>query len=355
MQANTLINSSGDFFFIWLVKKYIKMVTTNIARNSITLTLKFINIILHSVGITVLRSLSESEKNDVHMIILLNLSITELGINVLSFLNRIVKLILATHKPGLLLQFLYILDYAVLKFGLHLIMILIAIEQICCNVRRDWFNNYKAQLSIWVIWLISDFLFIVYLILHMYIYENEPIESCKIFNNVAFILDLLFLVIALIAIFVTIYILRESYKTSIFYHSGRNGRIERQSFWSQFRHSRSFVSVLMLFVSIIFAVLPDLIFSIHICHGRMNVHHDGNCIASVLHLLSYLFHVLIFMMLKENLKKKLFGMVHNLKSILLLKGSRSEEKRSEGLEMIDSLNECQTLNETTKCVETTFF
>ena len=86
----------------------------------VALLLKIANILIHSIGLYLLRCIPTNEQTTPQLAFIFNLSITELIINVLSFVRNLFKLLpFDFNKSDVfkeVLLYSYFIDYAILNF-----------------------------------------------------------------------------------------------------------------------------------------------------------------------------------------------------------------------------------------------
>ena len=145
-----------------------------LAKAIIALTLKIANIIVHSIGIYILRCLQKNGRGDVQSVYILNLSITELIINVTSFLRNLMKMApIEAFQSELfktMVTYSYIVDYTVLKFILYMSMLAITLDRLFLVTLSVFYplywNRKKARVVVLCIWSFAISLCIVTSILY---------------------------------------------------------------------------------------------------------------------------------------------------------------------------------------------
>lgn len=311
------------------------METVLIFKASLALIIKFINIILHSVGIHLLRSLPENDKRKVQVIYIMNLSVTELILNTISFFRNIIKLI-PHHEQhtALIMQYSYVFDYAVLKCALYLTMIVLTLDRILLvlyNVRYpSCLSANRAKLSILFIWLVCALVFIMYLLFFMYLFKHSDYESCKLFNYVVIAFDMLFLSIAVLAyslIFRSF--VKQKRKKGMLSVNGENESEKRRTLWKVFRESRFYVAVLLISTFTVFVVVPDFVFAFHACQGdARNIRY----ITTICYAISYFSDALIYVFLNDKVRKLFVQKLRKMKASFLGENSSDFVNEETGYE-----------------------
>ena len=138
--------------------------TLTLLEGSTALLLKLCAVCIHSFGLYLITSLNKNGKGNVQMIYIMNLSITELIINVFSFTRNLLRLVpssgcfrkLHTYKD--VEMYSYILDYQ-LKFSLYMWMLFITIDRVCgvaLNLRYlNVWSTSKAKVLVVVTWMVG--------------------------------------------------------------------------------------------------------------------------------------------------------------------------------------------------------
>lgn len=271
----------------------------------IALLLKFLNIVLHSVGIHLLRGLPRNERGKLQYIFIINLSATELIINVISFFRNISKLIptIADSQLGVeITQYAYVFDYAVLKFSLQMTMILITLDRMLLIILNVKYPNYlnvnKARFTVIGVWFTSGLIFLTYVLMYLYVYNRSRYHSCVFFNRVTVAFDFLFILIAAISyglIFGTL-IKRRRQMTA----SKKSKR--RKTFWKTFRESRFYVALVLIVTFTIFVIPPDITFAFHACGpGNADIHY----VTTILYAVSYLSDGTIYIFMNDKVRRVL--------------------------------------------------
>ena len=144
------------------------MDVTTIIRASVGLFLKLINILLHGVGLYLLRSVQKRSKHNIQLVYITNLSVVELMINLLSFTRNLLKItgleVFKSSEFELFLTYSYIFDYAILKFSLYMTMILLTLDRlflITLNaVYRKHCNPKRATSALRSVWFMGMMIFL---------------------------------------------------------------------------------------------------------------------------------------------------------------------------------------------------
>lgn len=265
----------------------------------LAIILKLGTIILHSVGLYLLNCLPDTEKGKVQTIYIMNLSITELIINSISFLRNILKLLPWNLRE--LIEYSYVFDYAVLKFGMQTTMIIITFDRmllIVLNVKYPYFlNAHRAKMIILGIWSTSAVIFTIYILSYIYVFDKSSSKSCMVFNQVCVAFDFLFLFVAVIDYCLIFRTLFEQKRNSCIYTSDS---IPRRSVWRAFRRSRFYVAFFLIITFAVFGVPPDLVYAFYACTSSppKEVHYS----MTILYTVSYLSDGLVYIFMNDKVR-----------------------------------------------------
>ena len=321
-----------------------------IAKAVIALSLKVVNIVIHSVGIYILRCLRRNGKEDVQMIYIINLSITELIINVTSFVRNLLKLmpfsIFKSSEFRYVVLYSYIADYIVLKVSLYITMVIITLDRMFLVMLNVFYPVYwsirKSKLLIRVVWLVSMVTFIVISVLHnnackhVYMYINETIalnenitninetialngnfskslynKKCQNYQNMFFLIvnyitvtfDFMFIIISVVSYGIIFHKLKQSQR-----NQWKPKSTTQKSLWQIFRKSR-FDSVLLLVLTFVFFVIPaDLLWAFYLTYKNKTI----ELLTTISYAISYLSDGLIYIFMNEKVKELLFRKLRNI-------------------------------------------
>lgn len=283
------------------------------------LVIKLTNIILHGIGLYLLKCLPKRNRGKPQVIYIMNLSAIELILNAVSFLRRILKMTSSDiSKADKYMQYTYIFDYSVLKFSLHLTMIAITLDRmflIILNLQYPkYFKKKCAKLIVLGIWLLSGVMFITYILVFIYEFEQNPSKSCASGKFMLVAFDIMFVVIAIVAYYLI-------FKKHTFQQSQRSllqlnnltvdGSDEaasslKQSFWNAFKHSRFYVALLLILTFIVFVIPPDMIFAFYECKNKEKIIKH---VATISYAFSYFSDGVVYIFLNREVRRLLLNKV----------------------------------------------
>lgn len=274
--------------------------------------IKILNILIHSTGIYLLRNLPKHERRKTQVFLILNLSIIELIINVISLLRNIVKQtpIYGSKFYNDLKQYTYIFDYSVLNFTLHLMMIFITIDRlllIVLNVNYSIIlNRKKTKIVVAAIWLSGWLVFTAYVLLFIYKFDDESQKSCITAKYVTLTFDFIFVVISIVAYAIIFRALVFQQRKKVLMRRRASSFKGHEKLWKTFQKSRFYVVMLLVLTFILFVIPPDATFAFYACsHGNKAVHYT----ATILYALSYTSDGVIYIFANRQVRKIL---VHKL-------------------------------------------
>ena len=299
-----------------------------ICEEIVALVLKFVNILIHSGGLFLLRCLQRDLKGDVEMVYLTNLSITELLINITSFWRNLLRFIPLTISKSnefknIIQIHSYIFDYTVLKFSLYMTMIIITLDRmflIILNISYPihW-NITKAKCYVCGVWLVASFTFIVctvvYNITPIELYSNVTNSCDNVRDNIstrdnkvhlfahylACTFNLLFLIVAVV-----------SY-SFIFRKFKQTRSDKKQNIWKIFRQSRFYVAALLVITFIIFVIPSDIIWVLYNLKVKcINVNKMVGLLTTISYAISYMSDGLIYIFMNHKVKQLFWKHVRNV-------------------------------------------
>ena len=222
----------------------------------ILIVLRIVDIILHTIGIYLLRK-TDQDKVNIQQIYITNLSITEVCFSVLwllmlpaakffSLSNRIHIIISEVQKHVM------ICIYTIVAFVYYTTMYLLTLDRLIAVkfsfIYRARWDKKKTKILLFTVWIIGLVLFVSVLIGHEITGFDFDIPFHKYFYtplNVGFIL---------LAVSSYLFIFRK-YKRSV----DRNSRTSRKdSSLVVFYKSRFYLPVLLILTFIIFIIVPDM-------------------------------------------------------------------------------------------------
>ena len=272
----------------------------------IALLLKFANILIHTLGLYLLRCLHKSGRGNVQMVYIVNLSLTELIVNIFSFVRNLLRVIpfssFHSNEFKEVVMYSYILDYAILKFCLYMWMLYITVDRVCGVLLNITYPSYwdisKAKWLVTVTWLIGITTFIAAAL--VYALKKDEVQLFMIANYFIIIFDFTFVVTAISSYCFIFYKFQKTRKDSLL---GRNASNTQQNLWKIFRRSRFYVSVLLISTYIIFTIFPDLMWTFGVVG---DVHTAGGFLMSIMYAVSYFADGAIYIFTHGKVKKLLW-------------------------------------------------
>jgi hypothetical protein len=268
----------------------------NFILDIVLILMVLLNIILHSVGIYLLSCL---HNRDVHELYLINLSASEILVNVCELLaRRIPRLITFTgaalHFVKDIQEFASIVNGTLISITYYLSMVYITIDKlldIFLNIKYAvYWNTIRAKYLIQFTWVFSVSVCLCTSLAY-YFQGFEYKNTIRKFFMTPF--DVFFIVLTIITY---IFIFMKFRQTRGIPQSNDNLRsnvIGRRTCWYIFRHSRFFVSVWMILTFVLFMVVPDFI---HLFYGMIH-NNDSSAlrdITMIVYQVAYLSDVLIY-------------------------------------------------------------
>jgi len=314
-----------------------------VTQTAIALSLKVANIILHSVGIFILRCLQKNDRGDVQMIYIVNLSFVELTINVTSFLRNVLKILpfnfLRTSSFKSIIMHSYILDYTILKLCLYTTLIVITLDRVFLIILGVFYplywNTRRAKILVGAVWGLSMSVFSAATIWYnsdlsntiaratetYKVYSNESDFQNKIVatstrnvankfflaaNFVTVSLDFMFITIAFITYGLIFHKLHESHQRR--YKGWRPELRRNSSLWGVFRESRFYSALLLIITFVLFVIPCDLTWAYYSLKRAPNF---VGVLTTTSYAISYLSDGLIYIFMNDNVKTLLQRKVKN--------------------------------------------
>ena len=299
------------------------MALIQLVKGIIGLLIKVFNVFIHSLGLYLLNCLSRRGKGNVQMIYIMNLSATELIINMFSFSRNLVRLLPSletmrqSHKYRDVEMYSYILDYQ-LKFCLYMWMLYITIDRVCgvllnLNYSQYW-SETKAKLLVGATWTVA-FSFMIYMCVMFTLdrlRDEKHMHAAQLFqiaNYVVMVMDFSFVVTAACAY---IFIFYRYQRSRLNRFLSRKASVPSKScgggggknVWGLFRRSRFYVSVLLISTYLVFTILPDLLWTFGVVE-RNNL----QFLMTIMYATSHMADGLIYIFMHERVKKMFFRKV----------------------------------------------
>ena len=234
------------------------------------LSIAFINIIIHSIGLYLLQCLHKSNEEDVQYIYIINLSAVEIFGNVLWFLVDLLNLIKVFIPPTSLMikahAYLSFVICTVFLLVYYLSMVFIAIDkllEIWLNIKYPlYWNAKKAKYLITGTWILGCFFCFSIIIAYNFGGFKYQIPFVK-YVYPTFDLLCIFIVVTCFSYIFHIYkkaqtnspyrVRASTHRTSVFYI---------------FLKSRFYTVFLLIFTFLIFVIIPDLIYLFNIIRNN---------------------------------------------------------------------------------------
>ena len=247
---------------------------------AISLTLKLINTFIHIIGLYLLRYLQRNGSEDVQMIYVINLSATELIINITSFLRNLLKLLpLSVFKSNEfkeILNYSYIVDYTILKFCLYMTMFVITLDRMFLILLNVFYpvhwNIRRAKLLVGSMWLFGFLMFIATTV--MYTLNKDAYLVSLFANYVTITLDVAFVITAVASytlifmIFVYNIKFRERHTNK---NPSNSESHNQQNIFQTFRQSRFYMPLLLIFTFIMFVIPADAVWTFYSLKNKNRV------------------------------------------------------------------------------------
>ena len=221
----------------------------------IALTILYVVIIIfHSVGLYLLVSLHKDGRSDIQLILIMNLSVTEILLSIFNMLEKFLEEESLNNSEtfDVAAKYLSIVLMTPFEFSHYMNMLYITINkllEVLLNIKYELYCTFsKVKYLIGVTWLVG-IVFCASIIL-VEIFAGYELESLIIYSLVAF--DFAFIVIAVGS-------------NSYIFHKYRKSCIApvqttpQPSIWNVFRNSRFYVSALMILSFLLLVVTPDVI------------------------------------------------------------------------------------------------
>lgn len=293
--------------------------TTTIIGSVLLLILFFTNIIAHSIGIYLLRSIHKRGGGDVQQIYIINLSLVEIFICIINFSLNVLNLLpLPKHSLSnvrMVQEYATIVIHTMLSFVFYASMILVTLDkvfEVWLNIKYSLFcNSRKARYLVYTSWLIGFTIFLV--IISSYLLLRFQYHK---FNEYCFMtFDFLFLTTAVISYGSIFYKYKETRRhpamgVHVNYPANNNNT------FSVLLNSRFYISILLIVSFILFMVVPDFIYVLLLLrnehtHGS---HHGETAwpgtklieqVISMLYAFSFLVDACIYILMQEKVRKRL--------------------------------------------------
>lgn len=282
-------------------------------KAAIAILLKLACIVIHSYGLYLLIYLQRNGKGNVQMVYITNLSLTELLINVISFLRNIFKLTpFATVDQQTfseILQYTYIFDYAILRFCLNMSMIFITVDRLNLILLNTSYSLHwdikKAKVIVVWTWLVSFCIYVTSTV--VYSLNKDKTQYCLFANYLLITFDFTFLVIAVIAYSL---IFRKFKEQTHLMNSSCTNIPNKVTIWSLFKQSRFYVALLLILTFTIFVIPPDIVWSLYICNHTIE-YTRVKYVTTILYATSYLSDGLIYVFMNGKVKNLILERYRN--------------------------------------------
>ena len=229
------------------------------------------------------------------MAYIINLSVTELTINAISFLRNLLKLMPYTafksQKFKEVVLCSYFVDYAILKFSLYTTMVYVTIDRLLMIKANLYWNYIKAKRLLIGTWIVSLLLLGTSVI--WYTVTRDANHLILVYDYVLISLDFTFVGVA-IASYCAMF---HQFKLS---QTDPQFRRSEQGSWKIFRQSRFYVAFLLISIFILFVVSADLVWTFV---GRANISQFMSLVFTIFYAISYLSDGVIYIFGQAKVKK----------------------------------------------------
>ena len=284
------------------------METSFILKGVIALIMKSFNITIHILGLYLLKCLTSVCGNNIQMMYIVNLSATELIINIFSFSRNFARLLPSyssfhsstTYKD--VVMYSYVLDYH-LKFCLYMWMLYITIDRVfsvLLSLKYSIFwSTRKAKFLVFVTWMLALTVF-VYFIVMFALQKRNGNDFFQTANYTVMVLDFSFVVTAATSYIIIFGKYKKSLLNRFLQRSQRKSEEGSQSLWKIFRRSRFYVSVMLISAYIVFTILPDLLWTFGVVEK-----HNIQFLMTIMYATSHLADGVIYIFMHDRVKKML--------------------------------------------------
>ena len=232
---------------------------------SFLIGLNIVNVILHSLGTSLLISTYKTRKQEVQHIYLINLSITECLINLLDILRNFPELIEVNKDARVIVrgvsEYLIIFSYAGISVVYYVTMVYITLNKLMEIVLTIsypiYWNERKAKYSVYTTWVIAFFMSSAVALSHAFTTYNWEHAFFMYFLPMV---DFGYVILA---------VLTYAFIFSKYKHSKLNppaamfkGNIgkPKESAFHMFRKSKFLMAGLLIMSFLVFMIIPDLIY-----------------------------------------------------------------------------------------------
>ena len=275
--------------------------------NILLTIVRFVAIILHSVGIYFLISSNRHDRNYTQQLYIINLSVTEIWFNVLWLLMLpLSKLFTISDSVSAIIKdvqhYVMICIYTMVAFVFYATMIFITLDRLVAVKLalkyRIYWNTKRAKYLVLGTWLVGCLLFLCILV----IYESTGIEFNTPIHlylytpiNFAFII---------LATFTYVFIFRQ-YKKSV---DMKRTSSRRNKTFVVFYKSRFYLPVIIILTFLLFVILPDLYLFILTPQSRKSETILSVCLVS--YSISNISDGCLYIFLQSNIRNQLWKKCH---------------------------------------------
>lgn len=295
-------------------------------KGIVPITFKLLNILIHSLGFYLLLCLHKRCTENVQIIYIMNLSATELILNILSFIRNFIRVaspvIANKHWFKDLTMYSYIVDYAVFRFCLYMWMFYITIDRVCGVLLNmsypSYWNSTKALYLVVVTWVFGFIVSISTALVYGF-HSSDEENMFLIANYTIIIFDITFVVVAVIS-YGSIFHVFQKQRHNSFLGKQTKGSSSpdsenEESLWTIFRHSRFYVSVLIVSTFILFTIIPDFMWTFHVVENENSI---GGFMLSTSYAVSYFIDGAIYIFMDDKVKNLLLKKLRIYKCLRIL-------------------------------------
>lgn len=281
----------------------------NVVLMIVLILIMIFNVILHSIGVYLIRCFRKNYGCQVHLILIMNLSIVEILLNLSSSVN-LVLIVAPVHENDLdwvnkSRDILYIIDETFLSFPFYMFMIYITIDkllEICLNIKYPLHVTVKRATCIviatWITSLIVSGSFIV----TFFLTGKYGREFQRYFFT---LFDFWFLIIASGTYGIIFYKFMNSRKGPVI---AAHNSVIRVNTFQTFKNSRFIVPVMLVISFILFVIVPDILYDF------VDTSYEMEVSLAFLLAAAYSIDAFIYIFMNETLRKLLWRKIRILRA-----------------------------------------
>ena len=280
--------------------------------------------IIHSLGSYILLSIYKNGTQSVNQLYIISLSISELLISILHFLNRLIACHAekGTHNVDVNFYILSCETGICIIYYLNMFYITIdKLMEILLNIRYPiYWNEEKAKTLLMVTWFLGIiFSLSMIFALTFASFHNENSFSKYFYPTI----DFMFLAIALL----TYGFIFNKFKHTRTSPTGN----KHKSLFNVFLNSKFYISVLLISTFLLFTIVPDLIFMLCITING-NISEDVRVTCYIFYAISYVSDAWIYIIIQKSVRTRFQRICRNLKNWFCFKDILFLQSRTSMLE-----------------------